>query len=87
MATTQAALIERLNAELGLELPEGTELCRTYAGENQRRCGAWSWFADTHDLRTGTIGSQTPMGQLARAPRLVATKEEHGHTEIDPATE
>jgi hypothetical protein len=68
--TLQERLLARLRSELPeLDLPEGTQLVRTY--RNRRTgLGTWSWHAFGPSGRDLRIGSHWPMAELLRAPRL-----------------
>ena len=82
--TPSERLLGRLR-KMGLDIPEGAQVRRTYAGALQRNVGAWSWFllnADGSELR---IGSQYPVSELLRG-RLHASQA-HGVREdiqVDP---
>jgi hypothetical protein len=47
--TSAERLVARLRQE-GVAIPDGWILRRTYAGQHQRACGAWSWFPDDSNL-------------------------------------
>jgi hypothetical protein len=70
--TPSERLLTRLRA-LGLDIPEGATIARTYAGVWQRRDGAWSWYAQQPDGRPIDIGSQYAVGDLLRERYLCAT--------------
>ncbi len=65
-------LSERMLAvlrERGLDIPEGCTIRRTYAGWNQRREGAWSWFVHPPEgvrVEWLEIGSQLPLSEIFR---------------------
>lgn len=85
--SVQQRLIERLR-RVGVDLPDGVTLCRTWAGYWQRSEGAWSWTAvgpDGHGELN--IGSQWPMKLLLAAPRLDTSISKSGDTHIDPVDE
>ncbi|KIF07519.1 hypothetical protein PL81_01535 [Streptomyces sp. RSD-27] len=82
---TSDRLVARLRRELPeLGIPEGATLHRTYA-EAYRDKAALSWFALGPDGRDLRIGSRIPMGQLLRAPVLVAMPDVYA-TPHDPHT-
>ena len=70
--TPSERLLARLTA-MGVPLPEGAEIRRTYAGWLQRRHGAWSWAVDP-SVGAWTVGSQWPVTHLLRARRLVVSR-------------
>lgn len=78
-------LLWRLASELGLDIPDGTTIRRTYAGRVQRQAGAWSWFALGPDGRE-FFGSHYPVTNLLKEKALAATfDEDTGFVCIDPA--
>lgn len=74
-STPSARLLARLRA-MGLTIPEGYCIGRTYAGAWQRRDGAWSWSTQPPRGDDGIgvpyVGSQFPVGTLLSADRLIA---------------
>lgn len=70
-------LIQRLRTENGLEVPEGTHVRRTYAGRAQREAGAWVWRLHLPDGRwvQPMVGSQWPVTDLLKFPRLVISRD------------
>jgi hypothetical protein len=83
--TPNEKLIERLRA-MGVHLPEGTTLRRTYSGRCMRAQGAWSWFtlypAPEPGLRE--VGSHYTVTMLLKQKRLIVTRSETGDLEVDP---
>lgn len=76
-------LIARLR-EMGVEIPDGAQLRRTYAGRHQRSAGAWSWYlvdADGHELH---IGSQISVTDLLKETTLHTWQDRLGDLHIDP---
>jgi hypothetical protein len=70
--TPSARLLKRLR-RMGLPIPEGSEIRRTYAGFWQRRGGAWSWTVWPSAGIEG-VGSTYRVTELASAARLAALK-------------
>ena len=62
---------------------------RTYAGEAQRCCGAWGWFAKVTSAEelTVDVGSQYPLGELMADPDHLETSYEHGSLVLDPTND
>jgi len=58
---------------MGVDLPEGTTLHRTYAGRLQKQAGAWTWYAVGPNGEDLNFGSYCTVGELLRAPRLLVT--------------
>jgi hypothetical protein len=83
--TPSARLLARLRAQ-GVQVPEGAQIRRTYAGRCQREAGAWSWFVLNPDgsETIGGLGGYHPVGVLLRAPRLRVTRELNGSWSVDP---
>lgn len=75
-------LLERLKA-MGLQVPQGAEIRRTYVGRWQRAAGAWSWCVHPTAGSAG-IGSHYPVTALLRT-RLVASCDGDWH--IFPASD
>jgi len=76
--TPSQKLLTRLRG-LGLAIPEGSTLGRTYAGSNQRTAGAWSWYLLGPDTAPGIVngtglGSQWSVAALLKA-RLLVTQD------------
>lgn len=73
--TPSVRLLARLRA-MGLTIPEGYCIGRTYAGAVQRRDGAWSWSTQPprgdDGIGVPDVGSQFPVGTLLSAERLIA---------------
>lgn len=69
--------------EMGVDLPEGTRLQRSYAGHWQRIEGAWSWFAIDPEWSVN-LGSQWPMSHLLKAPYLMVTGDKLIGMSVDP---
>ena len=70
--------------ELDIDIPEGAEIARTYAGSNQRSCGAWSWFAWSRQQATWQCGSQWPIAELLKAPNIAVSVDDFGNIHLDP---
>lgn len=68
---TSERLIARLR-EIGLDLPDGTQLVRLNPSRAMRNEGAWSWTALGPGGRELQIGSQHPMTALLEAEVLLA---------------
>ncbi len=91
--SVQQRLLDRLREE-GFDLPARTELFRTFAQFNDRRNGAWSWFAMvpakpcTHaddvfiEAVELKLGSQYSMALLLRAERWEIFRHDCGDTSI-----
>lgn len=85
-------LVQRCK-DAGLEIPKGVQIRRTYAGSNQRSCGAWSWFFVTADGRPytngfkGQVGSQYPASVLVKGPISVDREQDWGDINLDPKPE
>lgn len=73
--TKSQRLIERLSKELDTTFPEGTEVRRTYAGRNQRACGAWSWFLYCEKELISSIGSSYTVTELLKAKKWSFTND------------
>lgn len=74
--------VERLLTRLrrmGLDIPEGSAVRRTYAGKHQRAAGAWSWYLVDPTGRESRVGSQYPVGRLL-GTHMAASR---GHREQD----
>lgn len=83
--TPSARLIARLRA-MGLDIPEGARVERTYAGRLQRECGAWSWALYSATGFELNIGSQFSVTRLLRG-RMCASRPwgwESSDIDIDP---
>ncbi len=70
--TPSQRLLNRLRA-MGLDVPLGSTIRRTYAGHVQRAQGAWSWYVVDASGRDLFIGGYEPVTTLLRG-RLVATQ-------------
>lgn len=85
-----AAKIVELITAAGYEWPGGpanAKLCRTYAGRNQRACGAWSWFLLPIDNTLGifpSVGGQCPAKDVAKGPTVVGWNKHTRSIELDP---
>lgn len=62
---TSIRLIQRLR-ELGVNIPEGASLVRTYVDRAARLDGSWAWFLTDSDGVPMRIGSQHPATQLLK---------------------
>jgi hypothetical protein len=85
MKTSDRLLKKLREANLGLDLPEGTVLVRT--NRNRRTgLGAWSWFALGPEGRENLrIGSHWSMRELLEAGEIVTQYlDGAGDTCIDP---
>ncbi len=74
--------------ERGLDIPEGSEIRRTYAGRVQRAEGAWSWFVwhPEQALVSWTdVGSQFPLGTLL-AGEFELDRDRYGMIHVDPTS-
>jgi len=76
VSISQSRPTERLLARIrtlldGVEIPEGAEIRRTYAGYWQRSAGAFSWTVEHEDLRY-MIGGYEPVCELLKCPNLTA---------------
>lgn len=78
---TAERMLDRLR-KVGLDLPEGTKLVRTFARDWQREEGAWAWKAvGPGDTPLG-IGSSIPMYHLLRRRWELVTDERAGTTVV-----
>lgn len=76
--TPSERLMARLRA-MGVDIPEGSTLQRTYAGYWQRKGGAWSWFLLSPDGRD-FLGSYFPVKTLLRTRLNVTQGHRHEGT-------
>lgn len=71
--TPSEKMLARLTA-MGVPIPDGAVIRRTYAGRLQRRAGAWSWYVDPEPRIPGAglgLGGFEPLGELLRVDWLV----------------
>jgi hypothetical protein len=77
-------LINRIKKELGLDLPEDTEIRRTRAGSWQKSGGALSWFLYAKsDAQISNYGSTETVGELLKAKELEISGYSTGLFEIN----
>jgi hypothetical protein len=72
MPNPSERLLTRLHA-MGVDIPDGARVQRTYAGYWQRSEGAWSWAlvdGNGHELK---LGSQYPLSTLLKS-RIMVTR-------------
>lgn len=79
-------LLIRLKDELGLNIPPGSIIRRTYAGHWLRSGGAFSWMVEGPDGRSiiPEIGSSFRVKDLLKAPALTI-EDSWGDIDIWPA--
>jgi hypothetical protein len=85
--TPSERLLARLRA-LGLNIPKGMRVARSYVSPAQRSAGAWVWHVESlypPPLPAQPIGSQWRVTDLLREPRLSAALDEWGQWSVDPA--
>ena len=70
--------------ELGIEVPGDAKIARTYAGSNQRSCGAWSWMTFSSLRPTFSCGSQRPITDVLAAPKIAVSTDQFGFIHLDP---
>ena len=68
--TPSEKLMRRLRSELGMQVPIGTKIRRTYAGRNMLAAGAWRWFLWGENF-TGHFGGPDTVSVTLKARRLV----------------
>ena len=82
--TPSERLLKRIR-EMGVDVPDGARIQRTYAGRTMRSGGAWSWFVVGPDGRALDIGSQHPVKVLLAEKRLCGCSDyERYDVEINP---
>lgn len=88
---SRASKIVELIVAAGYSWPGGGEnaqIRRTFAGKNQRDCGAWSWFLWPINNDLGifpSVGSQVAVGELLKGKVEVSWDKHTRSVVLDPA--
>lgn len=80
--TPSQKLLTRLRS-LGVEIPEGATIRRTYAGTWQKAQGANVWHMVNARGDYLTIGSQFTVTELNKAKNISASRDGHGDINVD----